>query len=278
MSFFAKFRSWNHKRLRTRSKKRDGTYKYSLAVLGIMKDESMNIDEWMSHYLAVGAEKIYLIDNGSTDQTVAKAQVWVEKGLLELIVRPQPYRQVAHYSAAVRRFNIIKTCKWLLIADLDEFWFCPDGASLAQKLEIFDDIDVIYANWRMFGSSGMQEHPKSIREKLVHCDPSLNIHGFTKYIVRTSALRKRRSIGVHKVRGADSRKVVSDNHNFHLNHYPIQSRDFFQSSKMQRGDVFWPQSNNVRDWEYYARFDAPCTQENRVLADLVISGRLGKAD
>jgi hypothetical protein len=258
------------RRLRRREKLRRNR-PTGLCVLAIMKNESMNIDEWITHYLQVGADRICLIDNGSTDETVAKANAWVTKGVVELILRPQQHRQLAHYWTAIRHFRLRETFEWLLIADLDEFWFCPDGRSIPSVLAEpqFGQLDVIYANWRMFGSSGLIDHPASIRRSLVHCNPRLFDHRTTKFICRTSVLKSRRSLTEHRICGADSSRTVSDNETFHLFHYPIQSLEYFKRVKMIRGDVASVSSDTVRDLAYFSSYDAPCTVLNRTLAYLV---------
>lgn len=277
LSDIVKFLSQKNKvRRANRAKRREQVvFANALGVLAIMKNESMNLDEWVMHYLKVGAGHIYLIDNGSTDDTVAKAQAWVAKGVVSLIERPQKHRQVAHYENAVEQFGIRSACEWLLIADLDEFWFCPDGKPLTEKLPAFNEVDVIYANWRMFGSSGLVSHPTCIRTTLIHSDPMLGGHINTKYLFRTNAIRSRRAIGIHKLHGACSSRTVSDNVTFNLNHYPIQSLHYFQTVKMSRGDSASSKMDGHRTMDYFNRYDAPCTNENRTLADLVKSGRLG---
>ena len=270
-------RTMNRDRIAARRDRKRRNLRGDLAVLAIMKNESTNLDEWMSHYFAVGADRIVLIDNGSTDDTFEKAKLWVAKGNVDLISLPERYKQTQHYWEAASRF-ILGKYEWLLIADLDEFWFCPDGKSLPAKLAEpdFATVDVIYANWRMFGSSGLVEHPPSIRRMLVHCDPKLGAHVNTKYMCRTSVLKSRRNIQVHRVAGANSARTVSDNENFNLFHYPIQSLRFFETTKMTRGDVLGAASDQVRDLDYFKRYDAPCTRVDRTLADLVDRGELGK--
>ena len=265
----------NMERRRRREERRGKNYPCALGVLGIMKNESMNLDEWVMHYRKLGAEKIYLIDNGSTDDTVAKAQVWVAKGVVDLIERPVQHLQVPHYWDAIKTFNIRKTCEWLLIADLDEFWFCPNGSTLAEKLKDFTAFDVIYGNWRNFGSSGLVDHPASIRTSFIHSNPRLTVHLNTKYFCRTSVIKSEKTIRIHKILGADSYRTVSDNENFNLFHYPSQSLEYFKAVKMTRGDVNTAKSDHVRGMDYFTAYDAPCTVENRILADLVQSGRLG---
>jgi hypothetical protein len=268
--------TWNKRRLVRLRAAVQKSYPHKLGVLGIMKNESLNIDEWISHYLAMGAAKIYLIDNGSTDDTLAKVQKWLEKGCVDLIVRHGPHQQRRHYWDAIRTFHIKKSCEWLIIADLDEFWFCPNGQPIASKLqeEQFSFLKVIYANWRIFGSSGLDAHPASIRANLVMAAPELDSHTVRKFMCRTKQLRTIFSFDLHHVKGVTSTATVSDNHNFHLNHYQIQSRSYFETSKMQRGDAVTKSRNTMRDWAYFDRVDAACTVEDRCLSDLVTSGKL----
>jgi glycosyltransferase involved in cell wall biosynthesis len=274
-------REWNKARLIRKHRLKKSESPFTLAVLGIMKNESMTIDEWVIHYQQVGADKIYLIDNGSTDDTVAKAQKWVDKGVVELIERPRPHRQLYHYWDAVQTFKIRKTCEWLLIADLDEFWFCPDGATLPAKLKTLEYCSVIYANWKIFGSSGLQKQPVSVRRGFTQCDPKLYPGNETKYIVRTSAIKSRTQIQVHKFRGADSSVTLSDNENFSIFHYRIQSREYYERVKQVRGDVLYDDEEikeyTDRNDAYFKDFDARCTAIDRTLADLVEQDRLGKS-
>lgn len=271
------FRRKNRERLIKRRERKNAQLRGSLAVLAIMKNEAMNIDEWISHYLQVGADRIVLIDNGSTDDTYKKAEAWVSRGVVDLISRPERHRQTDHYWEAIKTF-ILGKYEWLLIADLDEFWFCPDGNKVSSRLaeKQFEQTDVIYANWQLFGSSGLIDHPSSIRTALVHRREDLSPHINTKYICRTAILQSRSNIGVHKIIGGDSSRTISDNETFHLFHYPIQSLEFFRKVKMTRGDALSAESDLFRDMDYFRNYDAPCTILDRTLADLAESDRLGK--
>ena len=271
-SVFSNRRKWTLQRQLTHSD-RIKAHPIQLGVLAIMKNETINIDEWIEHYLWMGAHRIYLIDNGSTDDTLHKAHVWKRTGRVNIIELPEKHKQVQHYWKAIKHFQIRRDCDWLLIADLDEFWFCPDGDSLAQALEEFQSYDVIYSNWVMFGSSGLIDQPQSVRQAFTHRKPELSPHINTKYICRTNILNRRSNIGVHKIKGADSARTISDVTRFQLNHYPIQSLSFFTSVKMTRGDVATSKSDNVRDLEYFHRYDDGCNEIDRKLADLLLATR-----
>jgi Glycosyl transferase family 2 len=243
----------------------------TLGVLAIMKNEAMNLDEWVEHYLWMGAGPIWLIDNGSTDDSVAKARAWEARGKLRLVELPKPHRQRIHYWKAYRTFGIGQACDWILIADMDEFWFCPSGDSLPVALADFPETDVIYSNWVMFGSSGLIEHPASLREGFTLRRPGLADHG--KYICRTAALSAPEELHLHKVKSPLPLRTVRDTPRFQLNHYPIQSRQFFQSVKMTRGDAGNADRDTMRDMAYFAAQDAGCDETDRRLADLVAGHR-----
>ena len=272
----SEIKGWNRIRRKRRRVARNPKIEYAhkFGVMGIMKNETMNIDEWVSHYLSVGAGKIFLIDNGSTDDTVTKAKVWVAKGVLELVEYTKSHNQTQHYWAAFVEMEIAQKCEWLLVADLDEFWFCPSGETMAKCLDGFLGLDVIYANWRMFGSNGLEKHPRSIRQAFTNCAPGLSAHTERKYICRTSVVKSGGTLGIHVVSHACSSRTVSENARFHLNHYPIQSLEFFQIVKITRGDASTSLSDNVRDMDYFYRYDALCDGKDNLLANLVASGHI----
>lgn len=271
-----KLRSWNRNRIEAIRVRRETetAQNHIFGVLGIMKNEAMNIDEWVQHYVSMGAGKIFLIDNGSTDETVAKAKVWVAEGVVELVEYAEPHRQRQHYWTAFNALHIAQKCQWLLVADLDEFWFCPSGETIAAQLPEFRDYDVIYANWRLFGSSGLTKHPASLRQGFTLSAPGVQFHSNHKYLCRTSVVKSAQTFGIHNVNGARSERTVSDNECFHLNHYQIQSLEYFQKVKMTRGSATKAENDVARQMKYFEKVDAPCTVADHLLADLVASGKI----
>lgn len=248
---------------------------FRLGVLGIMKNEELNVREWVEHYIWQGAERIYLIDNGSTDRSVELVQPWVEKGLVKLISLPEPQRQREHYMKAVKVFEIPRQCEWLLVADLDEFWFCKDGTGLADTLSGYNEADVIYVGWSIFGSSGYIEHPDSIRTRLVMRHDRNTSRELGKWVCRTGAIRRVKNINIHHIHGTFSSRTVTDNDTFQINHYQIQSLEFFKKSKMQRGDAV--HQNNARTLEYFEEIDRKAINEDRALAEMVLRAKADAA-
>ena len=53
--------------------------KYKLSVGGVFKNEAHSIKEWIDHYLFHGADHFYLINDGSTDNTLSIARMLEKK-------------------------------------------------------------------------------------------------------------------------------------------------------------------------------------------------------
>lgn len=239
-----------------------------LGLLAILKNERLNLREWVDHHRWQGVDRFFLIDNGSTDgggELLAEERA---AGVVEWYPRPRPHAQVNHYREVFRTAGIRRKVEWLAMADLDEFWYAPQG-SLPEELARLEAVDLVYANWRIFGSAGHEAHPESLRRCLTLRHPELGPHVNTKWICRTDALRWPWQLKLHKVRGVSSERVVSDNQRFHLNHYVTQSLHYFTTVKMARGDATRASNDAVRTLEYFRAFDAPATLEDRTLPELM---------
>ncbi len=273
MGLINSLRTWNERRLASRRVHRAlmESSKLKLAVMGIMKNEALNLDEWITHYKEQGADKIFLIDNGSTDDSVQIAWKYAIQGLVECIVLPQRHQQTQHYHTALKKFKIPARFQWLLIADLDEFWFCKDGTPVSSALDQYQEFDLIYVNWSVFGSSNHDQHPDSLRRRLVHRMEAIGSHTNTKYIVRPCKIKTCHSLDIHKVRHIDSDKVISDNERFQINHYVTQSMEFFTQVKLKRGDAAASVNDRVRDMAYFKQVEEACCKIDDTLAKRVAS-------
>lgn len=123
--------------------------------------------------------------------------------------------------------------------------------------------------WKMFGSSGHIKQPNGVVENFVwRTDWNSKYHEFVKSIFRTAAAgmihhHQTRISPEYKVAyplyDISSRIVTEDisipdtDFALHLNHYPIQSKDWFIKVKVQRGDAV--HARNARDEPYFLEYD-----------------------
>lgn len=268
----ARIRSWNKARLRrhrAHSKAVTQDDRALFCVMTIVKNEELNIREWIDHHFWQGAAHIFVIDNGSEDSTVELVETHRRKSDITIFRLPRPYRQAEHYRHVYKTAGIRSRFRWLIIADADEFWFDKSGKGLPDALQSLDAFDLVYCNWTIFGSSGHQAHPASLRKELTACQPALGPHQLTKWAVKTDAIEKPSAIGIHKVSSCRSTHTISDNERLQINHYFTQSIQYWKEVKMRRGDVFDPANDTARNMRMFEEIEAGCTERDDSLSLMV---------
>ena len=232
----------------------------SFSVLAIFKNESLNLEEWIKHYLSQNVQTIYLIDNGSTDEY----QPIIEKynHQIKLFNRPERYQQEIHYNSVYA--DILKESElpdWLFVVDLDEFVFCPNG-TISDGLKLIpSDISEVYIPEQPYGSSGFVTHPSgNILGSFLHRQPE-TLSFKTCFKIN---LVKVGELGVHET----ERRCEKFNGKeiFKLNHYLIQSRDYFENVVLPRGDVkYWWHKKTI---DYFIKHDTLSTVYDDELAKI----------
>jgi len=205
----------------------------------------MGMHEWLSHYFWQGVDLIVLLDNNSTDSgpTIAKK-------FSNVIVMPASKNnaQVENYYLGYLEL-VRRAVDYVAVLDLDEFLF-GKYQSLKKCVEAYarKGYSQLSINWAMFGSNKFLTQPASIRTSFLKRKRELQTN--QKSIWKIADLIQ---LHVHKseVRG----KSIILNSELQLNHYIIQSREYFQKVKMQRGDVHSFKWNNSRTWDYFDAHD-----------------------
>ncbi|BGP58255.1 hypothetical protein JCM8202v2_005916 [Rhodotorula sphaerocarpa] len=93
-----------------------------VAICASLRNEGRWLQEWLLYHRAVGVDRFYLYDSGSTDDTLVMLQPWIGAGTVKLF--SFSHDQAGHYQTAAletcsRTFG--PTTDWLLEADLDEY-------------------------------------------------------------------------------------------------------------------------------------------------------------
>jgi len=239
------------------------------AVMGIFKNEAMGIREWVDHYKWQGVDEILLLDNASTDGGAD-----LVKNIEHVTVLSAPDQHVQRINYNKIGFPWLKqhAVDVLAIFDLDEYMFGTDGKNLKEHiLEIFGTASPpsqFSVNWTMFGSSGYEKQPASIRKAFTWRKKDLHIDVKSVMLLKDvkefnqSSLTDGLDLHTSNVIG----NTITNPPGIQLNHYAIQSKEFFEKVKMARGaaDVIV----NVRDWEYFKKYDWK-EQEDTQLKKLV---------
>lgn len=274
----------------------------TLCLVAIFKNESHILKEWIEHYLNQGVDKIFLVDNGSTDSYYSILQPYISTGKVDLVKDNKRHAQVELYNK-----HFLHKCKaydWVIVCDLDEFIYgrkyCNSIKDFLSK--VHPSFSQVFIPWKMFGSNGYdtmeKEQPSSVistfTKRINNNDTRYNrFRSFTyrgpikyiysKCIVRTKYLLK---ISIHHSETSNKRNMTSyilqnnhintnkdfveinediiENSALHLNHYAIQSLNWFMKVKATRGDINSNSNENVRNIEYFKEYNFNDIEDNEL--------------
>lgn len=241
---------------------------YFLALYAIFKNESHIFKEWLEHYMREGVEHFYLIDNGSDDDYGKVIKPYMDK--ITLFHDTGDYssgkysKQASLYQKHI--FPKFNETVWMLCVDFDEFMYTKKGTLHSELMKSeYDGVGQIMVPWKMFGSSGHITQPGRVvqsflyRKKLPYFT-----YGNYKTICRTEAIEEIDGVhwyeniksGFRTIKYKDQNELTEEeqrNLPFQLNHYIIQSWEWFKNTKMTRGDSNF--KTNSRDENYFKNWD-----------------------
>lgn len=275
----------------------------TICLVAIFKNESHILKEWIEHYLNQGVDKIFLVDNGSTDSYYSILHPYISTGKVDLVLDNKKHAQTELYNK-----HFLHKCRayeWVIVCDLDEFIYgrkyCNSIKDFLSK--VHPSFSQIFIPWKMFGSNGYdtmtQEQPYSVISnftKRINNDDirhnrfrSFIYRGHIKYIYSKTIIRTKYLLkfDVHCSHTSNNKYMTSyvlpNNHvhpnkNFveineniiensalHLNHYAIQSLNWFMKVKATRGDINSSNNENVRNIEYFKEYNFNDIDDNELL-------------
>ncbi len=253
----------NAARLRKRIKNDHTTPKYYLSVCAIAKNEGPYFKEWIEWHLKQGAEKFYIYDNGSTDDTRQVLEPYIQSGVVDYKYWEGRRQQLAVYDDCfeTKRFE----SRWIAIIDLDEFIVPLKDYTLRDFLKRFESYSAVEINWLIYGSGGQKNKTEgTMMERFkYHSLPSHYLNRHVKSIVNPRRVYV--MIGCHEA--ARIYGKAADSHlnplkkNFHnrepqqdvirINHYAVKSYEEF-AGKKARGSA---RAVNRHTDEYFTQYD-----------------------
>lgn len=215
--------------------------KYEFVVAATFKNEEHVLIEWIEHYKFHGAQHIYLIDDNSSDNSVNLIKPYIENGFVTLFSASNwdlyLGRQRDMYNTFILPLIHNKVSKWTFICDLDEFLWSPDCIDIKNLLSKCNHLSQIQLNHSQFGSSGYIEQPKCVVKYFTHKEKEET--ELLKYFVNSdfnfSSLNIHHATYVNKEDSINTFIRISNF--FKLNHYRIQSLNFWNNVKCTRGDL-----------------------------------------
>jgi hypothetical protein len=250
--------------------------KYNFAIMAIFKNETMNLKVWLDHYLWQGVEHFYLIDNGSTDNPMNILQEYIDKGIVTYYYRPDKHQQAELYRYMFDNENLKTVTKWLCICDLDEFFFGTNTKLNIVLNEEFNNYDVIYTHSFFYGSDNLTKHPKDIRTDIIHRTND-TVNGI-KYIFKPAIINNSSEVWTHWLvepgtlyKKSGQNETFTDT-KFRLNHYIVQSLEYFQNVKMTRGAADVITNENIRTMDVFNEYTKTAIIKDDILKQIIENG------
>ena len=261
-----------------------------ICVVAIFKNESHVLKEWIEHYLREGVDTFLLIDNDSSDNYKPILEPFLRSKQVFLKKSKKKNAQVELYN---RWLPEAKKFDWVIVVDMDEFIYARNGfKTIKEYLETVNkDIYKIQIPWKLFGSSGLKKQPVRVIQNFIHRKkfPKFNTHtNLSERVIDLKSISRGphlQKIGIHNSvvtnlhQSFPVQEVSSDirlireiglgntssftlmnepllkTHSLHLNHYRIQSWEFYKKVKMTRGDGAVKGFNNIRTRKYFQIHD-----------------------
>ena len=145
-----------------------------IAITAILKNEAPYIKEWIEFHKLIGVERFYLYDNDSTDNVKAILNPYIEDGIVVYKYLPGKLKMFPAYLDAIYKYK--HKTRWMAFIDLDEYLFPVEVDNIKEFLKDYEDYPAVVANWVMFDSNGLLEHPqdKLITEAYTRVHKSYN--------------------------------------------------------------------------------------------------------
>jgi hypothetical protein len=233
---------------------------YNFIICSVFKNEAHILDEWIKHYLLHGVEHIYLVNDFSTDNYIEIIDKYKENVTIinNDIITKEVGRQIQIYNKYFK--PILNKTKWMAILDLDEFLYSPYDINIQNYINKYDSYSQIIIDWLHFGSNEHILQPNSVIEGFIQrakFDTTKTYYSY-KSIFKTCSLI---NFDIHKqiIKGSELHLKYNDNDvpPLIINHYNLQSLNFYLNIKGTRGDInnWFDYKNLERNKEYFISYD-----------------------
>ena len=245
---------------------------FYFTIGAVFKNEAHIMKEWIDHYFYHGVNHIYLINDNSSDAFLEILQPYIDQKLVTLYNNTLVYERVGRQTILYNYFfqRHLRETKWFGIVDLDEFMYSPQEIDIKNILKNYENEKQLQINWVHFGSSGHIKQPDNVVQNFVYRGqynsktngPNGRYNSY-KSIVNTS-INNTAHFEVHS-HGNESKNISFNEKEpkLLLNHYAIQSLEFWENIKMTRGDV-----NKYYDsqaWERNKKLFSDCDVDTNIL-------------
>jgi hypothetical protein len=141
---------------------------YDLVIGSVFQNESRFLREWIEYHQMIGVQRFFLVNDRSVDDYDSVLRPYCDSGIVQILEFPCPERLVGRswkqyqcglISAFCRELRGI--ARWLALIDADEFIVPTAEPTALDYLRAHEDKGAVYAEWQMFGTSGVSKLAES---------------------------------------------------------------------------------------------------------------------
>uniref|UniRef100_A0A6C0HZ50 Glycosyltransferase 2-like domain-containing protein n=1 Tax=viral metagenome TaxID=1070528 RepID=A0A6C0HZ50_9ZZZZ len=262
---------------------------HHFSICAVFKNESHILEEWLLHYIYRGIDHFYIVNDNSTDDFISIINRYSK--YITLFNNDIETREVGRQIMVYNKYfyPILNQSKWFAILDLDEFLYSPNNIDLKHFIEKYDDFSQIRINWLHFGSNDHYYQPNSVVEgflKRAIIDDTKPYFSY-KSVFKGNSLTSF-NIHSHSIKGNEIYLKYDEINipDLIINHYSIQSQDFFLRIKSTRGDInnWFDHVKLQRNLDFFKGYDINdiyddrLYQQNSKMISLVKYNKLHKTD
>lgn len=246
--------------------------KYYLSIASIFKNETWGMKEWLDHYFFHGIDHIYLVNDFSEDDYLNILQPYINDGVVTLFQNDISKMYVGRQVDINNKFfkPILKESQWVANVDLDEYLYSPKEIDLKNIFSKYENYACVVANWVWFNSNGHLKQPPSIVKYFtkrceyydgVYLNPPTRSTEWVKFDAPKVIVNSSFDIFSFEIHHANvSGEIINlsypNNYNdpeLLINHYQIQSKEYWSEIKMKRTDM--NHINPIRDMNEHNTLD-----------------------
>jgi hypothetical protein len=261
--------------------------KYYLSAAAIFKNESMGLKEWIDHNKFHGIDHIYLIDDGSDDDYISIIQPYIDSGYITLFENmiKDKYKDRQYGINNLYFKSIYKDSQWFMNIDIDEFIYSPNHIDVKEVLKKYESYASLVVATPMFNSNNHKIQPESIvggftkrisnpsrftwqphgssqldtnsmiSQKII-VNSDYDVDSFEIHVVRHGDSYNYNQYCFYNFVGKDERNI--DGQELLINHYQLQSREYWEKVKLRRGDLNYNFGKSERSFkEFDIKDNAP---------------------
>ena len=266
-----------------------------LFIAAIIKNEAPYLKEWIDFHLTQGVQRIYLADNGSSDDPVSVLLPYMESGQVYL-----QKTQEKGWSTRIQALELNRLLAniqlaegkraWVAVIDVDEFLWHVEGRKVSEFLNGFKGrkLASVSVNWLMFGTSEVKrlKPDHSMLEQLyMRAHVSLGEHAIVKpiiYLANSAGFLEGPHYAFAKGNAED---IYSDGEPYlpnmkrivHeplcLNHYWYRDEAYYNSEKRSKRLAFGDERSGKREEDHIRACNY---EEDRRILDNSCFKNLGK--